>query len=79
MDVSYRFFYLVLLLFCAVNVVKFVAIYNFYPLIFVNILATDFVYILFNMQDSQVDQPLADETFLSKIYLSSYLSIYLST
>ena len=39
---------------------KFVAIYNFYPLIFVNIyfLSTDFVYILFNMQDSQVDQPL---------------------
>ena len=37
---------------------------------------TDFVCILCNMQDSQVDQPLADETFLSKIKI--YLSIYLS-
>ena len=39
------------------------------------LLSTDFVCILFNMQDSQEDQPLADETFLSKIKV--YLSIYL--
>jgi len=32
------------------------------------------------MQDSQVDQPMADETFMLKIkiYLCIYISIYLS-
>ena len=64
--------FLCLLLFCAVNSIYIFNLYIFCPLIFVKYLFIS----LYVMQDSQADQPMANETFLLKIKI--YLSIYLS-